>query len=249
MTTKITWNEETTAVLAQSVSGTVTQEQLGVLAEQLGGTKRQVGSKIRSMVKAGVLDVEVELASSVAVSKWNAEQEEGLKTFVAENHGVYTYAEIAASFNAGEFSSKQVQGKILSMDLTDAVKPSEKKEAPKTYTADEEATYISLAEQGEFLEVIADALGKTVPSVRGKGLSLYKEGRIAAIPAQRDKVSKEKKDTLEGLDIPALTVEEIAEATGKTVRGIKSILSRRGIECLDYNGTKKREKLDAKVDA
>ena len=48
------------------------------------------------------------------------------------------------------------------------------------------------------------------------------------------------------LNIADMTVAEIAEATGKSERGVKSMLSRRGISAKDHDGVAKRAKLDAK---
>lgn len=42
-----------------------------------------------------------------------------------------------------------------------------------------------------------------------------------------------------------MTVEEIAEKADRTARGVRSMLSRRGITCADYDGAAKRAKLDA----
>ena len=37
------------------------------------------------------------------------------------------------------------------------------------------------------------------------------------------------------------TVEEIADEIGKTVRGVKTMLTRRGLQCANYNGAAKKE--------
>ena len=39
-----------------------------------------------------------------------------------------------------------------------------------------------------------------------------------------------------------MTVEQIAESIEKTVRGVKTMLTRRGITCADYDGAKKAAK-------
>ena len=41
-----------------------------------------------------------------------------------------------------------------------------------------------------------------------------------------------KADPLAGVDIDGLTVEEIADQIGKTVRGVKTMLTRRGLQVL-----------------
>ena len=42
-------------------------------------------------------------------------------------------------------------------------------------------------------------------------------------------------------DIAGMTVEEIADEIGKTVRGVKTMLTRRGLQCANYNGAAKKE--------
>jgi hypothetical protein len=44
-----------------------------------------------------------------------------------------------------------------------------------------------------------------------------------------------------------MTVAEIAAAADKTERGIKTLLTRRGIDCADYKGKAKKEKAEAKA--
>ena len=81
---------------------------------------------------------------------------------------------------------KSIQGKILSMELTDHVKPAPKVETVRTYSPDEEATFVSMVNDGAFVEAIAEALGRSVNSVRGKALSLLRSGDIDAIPRQEN---------------------------------------------------------------
>ncbi|WP_046969793.1 hypothetical protein, partial [Luteibacter rhizovicinus] len=80
-------------------------------------------------------------------------------------------------------------------------------------------------------------------------LSLLREGRIAAMPVQETSSAKTREDLLEGLDLVNMTVAEIAEKTSKSERGVKSMLSRRGLVAKDYDGAAKRAKLDAKAAA
>lgn len=246
MTKRITWNEENTAQLEAAVAGqeVVTQAALEDLAGEFETTKRSVGAKLRKMGYA------VEKASEVAKSGWDADQEAELVALLNGNPGAMTFAELAASFAGGQFSAKQIQGKILSLELTHTVKPTPKKEAVRSYSEEEEATYVSMAEAGSSLEDIADALGKSLASARGKGLSLFKEGRIAKQPTQVTSTANATKvDYLAGLDLENMSVADIAEATQKSERGIKSALSRRGLNCEDYKGADKRAKLDAAKDA
>ena len=80
----------------------------------------------------------------------------------------------------------------------------------------------------KFLEEIADAMGRSANSIRGKLLSMGLKA------PQRDKKDT-KADPYAGIeDMLDQTVEEIAEAFDKTVRGVKTVLTRRGLSCADY---------------
>lgn len=204
----------------------VSQVTVAKAAEVLDVSTRSVSAKLRKMGE------EVEKVGARA-RKFSDEQEAALVQFLEANAGKYTYAEIAEAFANGEFSSKQVQGKILSLELTDSVKPTPKKETEKTYTDAEEDKFVKLAKSGAFLEDIAEAVGKPLNSVRGKALSLLRTEVLKEIPPQRNKVVHV--DPIEALgDLSEMTVEDIAEATGKTVRGIKTIITRRGLACANY---------------
>ena len=187
---------------------------------------------------------DVELASSVSHRAFSVDQENTLHQFVTGNSGQYTYAEIASSFENGFFSAKSIQGKILSMELTSHVKPAEKPESVRTYSPEEEATFTSMVNGGSFVEEIAEALGKSVNSIRGKALSLLRSGDIGAIPKQKVTKGSSKADPLADLNgnIGELTVEAIADEIGKTVRGVKTMLTRRGLTCADYDGAARKEK-------
>lgn len=222
------WTEERVAELEAAVGDAqpVSQETVAAAAETLEVSTRSVSAKLRKM------GFEVEKAGPRA-RVFSDEQEAALVAFLSNNEGAFTYAEIADAFADGEFSAKQIQGKVLSLELTDAVKPTPKKEVVKTYSDEEEVTFVAMAKAGKYLEDIASALNKSLASVRGKALSLNRTNVLESIPKQRDHVVRE--DPIEALgDISAMTVAEIAEATGKTVRGIKTIITRRGLECADY---------------
>jgi predicted transcriptional regulator len=89
---------------------------------------------------------------------------------------------------------------------------------------------------GKFVEEIAEALGRSVNSIRGKALSLLRAGDIEAIPRQETTKGAAKVDPLADLDVVSMTVEQIAEAIGKTPRGVKTMLTRRGVSASDYDG-------------
>jgi len=131
------------------------------------------------------------------------------------------------------------------------VKPAEKMEVARTYTEAEEAKFVAMAEAGSFIEDIATALNKTVASVRGKALSLTRKGQISKIPAQRESHAKADVDPVAALGdkIATMTVAEIAAAVNKTERGLRTLLTRRGINVADYKGADKKAKAEAKAAA
>lgn len=233
------WTDERTTELTSMVGdeSPVSQETVAEVADRLETSTRSVSSKLRKM------GYEVELASARASKSFSAEQEATLRSFVEDNSGEYTYAQIAEHFEGGEFSPKSIQGKILSMELTEHVKPAPKVESTKTYSAEEEEKFISMVQAGAFVEAIAETMGRSVNSVRGKALSLLRAGDIDAIPRQETTKGASKTDPLEDLgDIASMTVEQIAEAIGKTARGVKTMLTRRGIAAADYDGAAKAAK-------
>jgi len=231
------WTDERTDQLVNFVGdGPVSQHQVAEAADMLETSTRSVSSKLRKM------GYEVELASSSATKAFSDEQEATLQNFVESNSGTYTYAEIAESFENGHFSAKSIQGKILSMELTEHVKPAEKVVTPRTYNEDEEAQFIQMVNDGAFVEAIAEALDRSVNSIRGKALSLLRSGDINAIPKQEFTKGSNKADPFADLDIASMTVEEISENIGKTVRGVKTMLTRRGLASADYDGSARKEK-------
>ena len=218
------WNDERTSALETFVGDEtpVSQATVADAADNLETSTRSVSSKLRKM------GYDVELASTNSSKAFTEVQEEILESFVTDNSGVYTYADVAGNFADGKFSAKQIQGKILSMELTGHIKPTPKPETVKTYSD------------------VAEALDRTVNSVRGKALSLLRAGTIAAIPRQETTKSGTRVDPLaEVADIESMTVEEIATEIGKTVRGVKTMLTRRGISASDYDGAARREKAAA----
>ena len=231
------WTDERTQQLVDFVGNTspISQAMVADAAAELETSTRSVSSKLRKMGH------DVELASSVSNRTFSEEQEATLSNFVSDNSGSYTYADIASSFEGGAFSAKSIQGKILSMELTGHVKPAEKPESVRTYSPEEEATFTTMVNGGSFVEEIAEALGKSVNSIRGKALSLLRAGEINAIPKQKETKGSSKADVLADIDISGMTVEEIADSIGKTVRGVKTMLTRRGLTCSDYNGAAKKE--------
>ena len=233
------WTDERTQQLTDFVGSEspITQPTVANAAMELETSTRSVSSKLRKM------GYDVELASASATKSFSEDQEATLSAFVNDNSGSYTYAEIASHFEGGNFSAKSIQGKILSMELTDHVKPAPKVEAVRTYSPEEEDTFVEMVNDGAFVEAIADALDRSVNSVRGKALSLLRSGDIDAIPRQEFTKGTSKEDPLADLgDVSEMTVDTIADAIGKTPRGVKTMLTRRGLIAADYDGAAKQAK-------
>lgn len=239
------WSDEAVATL-NSIVGTespVTVERVEQAAATLGKSTRSIASKLRQ------LDREVASMAKGKVSAFTAEEGEALKRFVTDNAGQLTYKQIAEAFRNGQFNAKQVQGKLLAMELTGSVKPTEKVEVASKYSEAEEVQFVKMANSGAFIEDIATAMGKEVSSVRGKALSLLRKELIAKIPAQREShAAGGQVDPVDALgeDIHTMTVDQIAAFLDKTPRGTKTMLTRRGIDCADYKGKTKKEKAEAK---
>jgi transposase len=238
------WNNETVATLLGIVGSTspVSVDLVEQAATTLGVTARSIASKLRQ------LDHDVASMAKAATPTFTHEQGDALAAFVKENAGKLTYKEIAEQFQAGVFSAKQVQGKLLALELTSSVRPADKIEVATKYNEAEEATFIKMATNGKFIEEIAVTLGKTVASARGKALSLSRKGLIEKIPAQKEHHAKNTVDPVEalGASIATMTVAEIAAATKKSDRGIKTLLTRRGIKVADYDGVAKKAKAEGK---
>ena len=234
------WTEERTNNLVEMVGeeAPVTQDTVAKVASKLDTTTRSVSSKLRKMG----YDVNPVAPSK---SKFSEEEASEIASFVEDNSGKFTYAEIAQNVLGGKFSAKQVQGKILSMELTNHVKPTPKKETVKQYTEAEEDTFLNLVSDGAFMEDIAEALGKEMASVRGKALSLLRAEKIDAMPKQKTVSKNQKKDVLEelGSKISEMTVAEIATEIEKSERGVRTMLTRRGLTASDYDGAAKKAKL------
>ncbi len=238
MATLPKWTDERTDTLTNFVGSEtpVSQATVADAADTLETTTRSISSKLRKM------GYEVELASTTSSRAFSDEQEAILESFVTENSGTYTYAEIAEHYQNGAFTAKSIQGKILSMELTGHVKPAPVKESVRTYSPDEETTFISMVNDGAYVEAIADAMGRSVNSVRGKALSLLRSGEISAIPRQEHTKANGSSDPLADIDVSDMTVEAIAEEIGKTPRGVKTMLTRRSLTAADYDGAAKAAK-------
>jgi hypothetical protein len=245
MTKRITWNEENTLRLQELVGandGTeILRGTVENVADNFGTSTRSIGNKLRNLGYA------VQKAAD-KVSAWGEAQEAKLKEVLTANEGVYTYAELENVLDMG-FSAKQIQGKVLAMELYGNVRKAEKVQAKREYTEQEDARFVEMCNSGATIEQLVAEFGKSCASIRGKSLSLLRTEAISAMPKQEHSNAKVQKDALDGIDnLAELTVAEIAEHAGKSERGIKSMLSHRGLIAKDYDGAAKRAKLDASKD-
>lgn len=239
------WSDERIAALLETVGSEspVSAALVEQAAAKLEVSARSVAAKLRQ------LDREVASMAQVKAPAFSTEESDALTQFVSDNAGQLTYKAIAEQFANGKFSAKQVQGKILALELTGSVKAAEKVEVARTYTEAEEALFIKMAKAGKFIEEIAVTLGKEVPSVRGKALSLLRKEQIDKIPAQKETHAKDVADALTSLGekVATMTVAEIAKAIDKTDRGVKTMLTRRGVDVADYKGATKKAKAEGKA--
>lgn len=238
---RIVWNEENTNKLTGLVgaieSGEVSRETVESVADEFGTSSRSIGNKLRN------LGYTVQKAAEKA-SLWSEAQEAQLTSVLEGNSQKYTYAELETVLDMG-FTAKQIQGKVLSMELFSHVRKAEPKAAKRDYTPEQDASFVQMCKSGATIEDLVEHFGKSAARIRGKALSFLRTKEIDAMPTQKTSTAKAQKDALEGLDVANMAVEDIAEQSGHSVRGIKSMLSRRGITAANYDGAAKRAKLDA----
>lgn len=133
------WGDENVATLLSLVGNEspVSGGTVEAIATKLGVTVRSVASKLRQ------LDREVASMAKEKVPAFTPEESAELRQFVQNNNGSLTYKDIAEKFAAAKFSAKQIQGKLLALELTGMVKPADKVEVARTYSEAEEATFIN----------------------------------------------------------------------------------------------------------
>ena len=218
---KFEYTDDMVARMHDVASAGVTEELIESLMGEFDFPRRSVTAKLR---KLGY-DVPKKPGAAPVFS---ADETDSLASFLESNSGNLTAEEIAEQFAGGKFTARQINGKALSLEMTSHVKPAEKKVTPRTYSEEEESTITSMVNDGKFLEEIADAMGRSVNSIRGKLLSMGLKA------PQRDKKTS-KSDPYEGIeDMLDQNVEDIASHFDKTVRGVKTVLTRRGLACADY---------------
>ena len=221
MANKYVYTEEMESRMQEVAADGVTEEKIVALCEEFEFPRRSVTAKLRKM--------DFEVPKKTTESVFSEDETEELRSFLESNDGEFTSVEVAEKVAGGKFTPKQISGKAMAMQLTANIKPAEKKVAVKTYTDEEEETVRSMATDGSYIEEIAESVGKTVASVRGKLLSM----KLTA--PTRDKKATSA-DAYAGIEDVAgeMSVVELAEKFGKTERGVKTVLSRRKIACADY---------------
>lgn len=221
---KFEYTEDMVARMQAVAKNEITEEAIESLMTEFDFPRRSVTAKLRK------LGFEVPKKPGAAPI-FSADETGALAEYLEDNSGEFTAEELAAHFSEAwgrEVNARQINGKALSMEKTGDIKPAEKKVAIRTYSDAEEATIAKLVAEGKFLEDVADALGRPVNSIRGKLLSMNLKA------PQRDKKAT-KSDPYEGIeDMLDKSVEEIATAFDKTVRGVKTVLTRRNLSCADY---------------
>ena len=218
---KFEYTEDMVDAMHTAAADGVTEDIIESLMAEFDFPRRSVPAKLR---KLGY-DVPKKPGAAPVFS---ADETDALSSFLQENSGNLTAEEISQQFADGKFTARQINGKALSLEMTSHVKPAEKKVTPRTYSEDDEAIITDMVDNGAYLEEIADKVGRTPNSIRGKLLSMGLKA------PQRDKKTS-KSDPYEGIeDMLDQSVEDIASHFDKTVRGVKTVLTRRGLACADY---------------
>jgi len=221
---KFEYTDEMVARMSEVAETGLDEAKIEALVAEFEFPRRSVTAKLRK------LNFDVPKKPGAA-PVFSATETDALSGYLSANEGNFTAEEIAEHFAADwgrEVTARQINGKALSMEMTGSIKAAEKKVTPRTYTEAEEATIANMVEAGKFLEEIAESVGKPVNSVRGKLLSMQLKA------PQRDKKAA-KSDAYEGIEeMLENTVEELAAHFDKTPRGVKTVLTRRGLACKDH---------------
>jgi len=219
---KFDYTEEMVTQMQSACASGVTETIIESLVEEFEFPRRSVTAKLR---KLG-FDVPKKPGQAPVFS---ADETAALTEFLDSNSGVFTAEEIAAQFSDGNFNARQINGKALSLEMTDRIKPAEKKVVPRSYTEEQEDTINTMVSDGAYLEDIASSLDKPLNSVRGKLLSM-------GLKAPQREKSTAKNDAYDGIAevCEDMTVEELAAHFDKSARGVKTVLTRRHLVCKDY---------------
>lgn len=231
------WTDERTNTLIGIVGAEdpVTQETVKEAAETLETTPLSVAAKLRK------LGYNVESVSATRTKSFTDEQEATIRSVLESEPNKHTPADLSVILFGNEEKAKQVQGKVLSMDLSHLLMRVPPKVVVKKFTDEETDKIAELINSGAYLEDIAEAMGRDIKQIRGKALAMQRS-HGTAFPPQRDKKTKTPVDPFDGLDVASLTVEELAKELEKTERGIKTMLTYRELTAKDYDGAAKAKK-------
>ena len=111
------WSDDNIATLQSFVNGEspVSASVVQTAATAMNISERSVASKLRQLGQT------VESMATVKAPKFSTEQGAALVAFLNNNVGTMTYKQIAEDFENGAFSAKEIQGKVLALELTNAV--------------------------------------------------------------------------------------------------------------------------------
>ena len=157
---KFEYSDEMVARLQEVAAAGLTEESIEGLMGELDFPRRSVTAKLR---KLGY-DVPKKPGAAPVFS---ADETTALSSFLSANSGNMTAEDIADAFADAKFTARQINGKALSLEMTSHIKPAEKKVTPRTYSEAEEAQISTMVSDGAYLEDIADAVGRSVNSIRG----------------------------------------------------------------------------------
>ena len=144
---KFEYTEDMVARMEQVCGNGINEDIIVSLCEEFDFPRRSVTAKLRK------LGYDVPTKPKAAPAFDEAETQ-ALTEFLEGNSGVHTAEEIAAHFSDAwgrEITSRQVNGKALSLEMTAHIKPAEKKVTPRTYTEAEEAQIADMANGRLFL--------------------------------------------------------------------------------------------------
>jgi DNA-binding CsgD family transcriptional regulator len=215
------WTEELVAKLVEGLDKNteVPYSKCQEIAENLNISDRSVTGKLR------VLGFKVGRKTKPG-KVYTPEDEERIRKMVEKG---YTQKQIADKLGK---DIKSIGGKLLAMGIKGVERGVPKKEAaPKKFTEAEEAKIKELAENGAYVEEIADALGKTVQQIRGKLVSM----KISGVPTKNKKTATKKVYTdavveqVKALAAEGKSVEEIAEALELNEKGLRSKMGKLGL--------------------
>ena len=111
---KFDYTDEMVARMETAAGSGVTEDVIQELCNEFEFPRRSVTAKLR---KLG-FDVPKKPGAAPVFSP---EETEALSSFLSDNSGVHTAEEIAATFADGNFTARQINGKGLSLEMTQRI--------------------------------------------------------------------------------------------------------------------------------